>query len=159
MNHWFGRRRSVVLCIVAVLAVVAPAGPPASAQNPQLQQGVAEIRQLIAANRQSLSHYTWLQQQTILVKGEVKKVQLYQVHLGPDGKPQRVLTASSASPTPIGPLRRRIAENMSAEYEQYAQQIAALATSRRPKSRGGSASRKCMSPASSAKRLPTFASW
>jgi hypothetical protein len=118
--------RGLTLLCAAVVLLCMPLAVPASAQNPQLQQTVAEIRQLIAANRQSLSHYAWLQQQTILVSGEVKKVQLYQVHLGPDGKPQRVLTASSATPTPIGPLRRHIAEKMSAEYEQYAQQIAAL---------------------------------
>lgn len=121
-------RALTLLCATVGLASVGPA-VPASAQNPQLQQSVAEIRQLIAASRRSLSHYAWLQQQTILVNGEVKKVQLYQVHLGPDGKPQRVLTASSATPTPIGPLRRHIAEHLSAEYEQYAQQIAALGQS------------------------------
>ena len=121
------RRGLVLFCAVVLLSM--PLAAPASAQNPQLQQNVAEIRQLIAANRQSLSHYTWLEQQTILVNGEVKKEQLYQVHLGADGKPQRVLTSSSSTPTPIGPLRRRIAENMTAEYEQYAQQISALGQS------------------------------
>jgi hypothetical protein len=103
---------------------------PASADNSQLQQAMAGVRHVIVANRQSLSHYTWLEQQTVIVKGEVKKEQLYQVHLGADGTPQRVLMSSSPAPrTPVGPVRRSIVQNMTAEYEQYAQQIVALGRS------------------------------
>src|SRR5262249_30321414 len=98
------------------------------AQNAQLPPGLAEIQQAIAANRQSLGRYTWLERQTVLVKGEVRKEELYQVRLGADGKPQRTLLNSGPPPSlPIGPIRRHIAEKMTAEYERYAQQIGALA--------------------------------
>jgi len=129
-SHRFVSHGSSLLRTTTALAIMLLAAPLASAQAPQLQQSLAEIKQAAAANKQSLSHYTWLEQQTILVKGEVKKEELYQVHLGLDGKPQRVLTATTpSSPPPIGPIRRMIARNMTAEYEQYGKQVAALAES------------------------------
>ena len=74
------------------------------------------------------TRYTWLEEQTIIVKGEVKKEELFQVRLGPDGKPQRVLTGSTpASPPTVGKIRRIVKRNMTREYEEYAKQIGALA--------------------------------
>jgi hypothetical protein len=113
----------------ALLAITSLAAPHVTAQTPQLQQSMAEIRQAVATYRQSLSHYTWLEQQTIIIKGEVRKEELYQVHLGPDGKPERVLTSSTPSSPTIGKVRRIVARNMTREYEQYAKEIGALAQS------------------------------
>src|SRR5260221_14658565 len=45
----------------------------ASAQNPELQQQVANIQQSMAKNKQSLASYTWNEQVTISLKGEEKK--------------------------------------------------------------------------------------
>jgi hypothetical protein len=89
---------------------------------------LAQIQQAIAANRQSLGRYTWLERQTVLVKAEVRKEEVYQVRLGADGNPQRTLLSSGLPPShPIGPIRRRVVEKITAEYEQYGQQIGALA--------------------------------
>jgi hypothetical protein len=68
-NLWFGRYGSSLLCTTATLAIMALAAPQIAAQTPQLQQSLAEIKQAVAANRQALTHYTWLEQQTIIVKG------------------------------------------------------------------------------------------
>jgi hypothetical protein len=54
----------------------------AQAQNPQIQERVTEIKQAAAANKQALAQYTWQEQETISVKGEVKKTKLYQVSVG-----------------------------------------------------------------------------
>ena len=66
------------------------------AQDPNLQQKGAQIKEAMAANKQALSHYTWQEQQTVSIKGEVKKQQLFQVQNGPDGKPQKTLSRTSA---------------------------------------------------------------
>ena len=127
-NLWFGRYGSSLLYTTATLAIMSLAALPVAAQTPQLQESLAEIKQAVAANRQALTHYTWLEQQTIIVKGEVKKEELYQVRLGPDGKPQRVLMGSTpSSPPSISRIRRIIKRNMTREYEEYAKQIGALA--------------------------------
>lgn len=52
------------------------------------------------------------------------------MRLGPDGKPQRTLLRTSPPPSSAGgPLRQKIVDKKTVEYEQYGQQIAALAQS------------------------------
>jgi hypothetical protein len=102
--------------------------PPAMAQNPQLQERLGEIKQASAANNQALAHYTWQEQQTISLKGEVKKTQLFQVTVGPDGQQQKTELDSSPAPQPSGRrVKQRIVEKKTEEYQQYGQQVAALA--------------------------------
>jgi hypothetical protein len=36
-----------------------------SAQNPELQQKVAEVKEAMAANKQALAQYTWQEQVTV----------------------------------------------------------------------------------------------
>jgi hypothetical protein len=101
----------------------------AAAQNPELQQRVAEVKQAAAQNKQALAQYSWQQQETVAVKGEVKDTRLYQVHLGPDGKPQKVEVENlpeSAGGRKHG-LVHHIKEKKSEEYKEYGEQIGALA--------------------------------
>ena len=63
----------------------------ALAQNPELPEKLAAIKQSSAANKQALAHYTWLEQQTISLKGEVKKTEQFQVRIGPDGQQQKAI--------------------------------------------------------------------
>jgi hypothetical protein len=59
---------------LAGLSVLAfPANPRALPQNPQLQERVTEIKQAAVLNKQALAQYTWQEQQTISIKGNVKK--------------------------------------------------------------------------------------
>ena len=67
-----------------------------SAQNPELQQKVAEAKEAVARNKQELAQYTWVEQVTISLKGEQKKQEHFQVRLGPDGKPQKQLPRPAA---------------------------------------------------------------
>ena len=129
-NLRFGRYGSSLLYTIATFAIMTLSALQVAAQAPQLKQSLAEIKQAIAANRQALAHYSWLEQQTIIVKGEVKKEELFQVRLGPDGKPQRVLMGSTPPSSPsIGKVRRIVKRNMTREYEEYAKQIGVLAQS------------------------------
>jgi len=122
-------RRSVhTLSIVGgvALAFTLLFAPSVLAQGSALQQKVAELKQIMAKNQQSLAHYTWQQQETVSVNGEVKKQALYQVQLGPDGKPVKVdLTQTQSSGGRPHGIKHRITER----YEQYGQQVAALAAS------------------------------
>lgn len=109
-------------------AALSVLGPLATAQNPELQQKVAEIKQASAENKQALAHYAWQQQETIAIKGEVKDTKLYQVHIGPDGKPQKVeMENTPASSGGGGRIKHHIVEKKKEEYQDYGQQISALA--------------------------------
>jgi hypothetical protein len=113
---------------VAILAFGSVFAFGVRAQNPEMQQKLAEVKQAMATNKQMLAQFTWTEQDVISLKGEEKKEELYNVQLGPNGKPQK---------TPIDPnmsdderkkrgLRGRIIEKKTEEYQEYAQSIKAL---------------------------------
>ena len=102
--------------------------PAAAAQNPELQQRVAEVKQAAARNKQALAHYSWQQQQTIAIKGDVKDTKVFQVHLGSDGQSQKVEMGNMpASSEGGGRIKRHIVEKKKEEYQDYGEQIRALA--------------------------------
>ncbi len=118
----------VALAAIALVLATLPL-PRAMAQDPNLQQKVAEVKQSAAQNKQSLAQYSWQEQETIAIKGEVKDQKLYQVRLGPDGKPQK--TELDNTPTSSGGrehgIKHHIKEKKAGEYKDYGHQIATLA--------------------------------
>jgi len=119
----------VLLTMVALASVTLTA----VAQSPQVQEKLAQIKEASAQNKQALAQYTWQEQDTISIKGDVKKQELYQVQMGPDGKPQK--TPLNQQPPAQqdsgrhGRLKERIVEKKTEEFQDYAHQIAALAQS------------------------------
>lgn len=115
-----------------MLFTTAVAGAGMAGPNPEVQQRFDEIKQSLAANKRALAGYTWQQQQTVSVKGEVKKQELYRVRLGPDGKPEKTLISSTPE-SPAAPrggrLKRHIVEKKTEEFQQYARQVGLLAKS------------------------------
>jgi hypothetical protein len=100
-----------------------------NAQNPELQQRVAEVKQSVAANKQALAQYTWVEQVTISLKGEQKKQEHFQVRLGPDGQQQKTsLDAPPEAPSGRqGRLKQHVVEKKKEEYKDYADQMKELA--------------------------------
>jgi hypothetical protein len=113
----------------AVLALLPLAVQRASAQNPELQQKLAEVKQSAAQNKAALAHYTWQEQENIAVKGEVKDTKIFQVHLGADGKPQKqeMENMPQSSGGRQHGLAHHVKEKKGEEYKEYGQQIGALA--------------------------------
>jgi hypothetical protein len=112
---------------VALTSTIFFSVPHSRAQNPALQEKLAAIKDSSAANKQALAHYTWLEQQTISLKGEVKKTQQFQVQIGPDGQQQKTELNPQAAPQPSGGrLRQHVVAKKTDEFEAYGQQIAAL---------------------------------
>jgi hypothetical protein len=100
----------------------------AVAQSPQLQEKLAEIKQAQATNKQKLAQYSWQEQETISIKGEVKDTKIYQVHMGPGGQQKTEINNEPAKQGGReGRLKKRVVEHVTDEYQQYGQQIAALA--------------------------------
>lgn len=106
----------------------------ATAQKPELQQKIAELKQAAAANKQMLAQYTWVEQVTISLKGEQKKQEHFQVRLGPDGKPQK---QSLDQPQPQqsgnesvrrrgGRVKEHVVEKKKEEFKDYSDSIKAL---------------------------------
>jgi len=101
----------------------------ANAQNPELQQRVAELKESMGKNKQALASYSWNELVTISLKGEQKKQEHFQVRLGPDLKPEK--TSLDPPPTDSAPqggrLKRHVVEKKTEEYKDYANQMKALA--------------------------------
>ena len=117
----------VAVPVLLVLAGGARFTPPVSAQNQEMQERVAELKQAMAQNKQALAQYTWVEQVTISLKGEQKKQEHFQVRLGPDGKPQKTsLDPPPAPPEHEGRLKKHVIEKKTEEYKDYADQIKAL---------------------------------
>lgn len=101
-------------------------------QNPEMQQKVEQLKQAVAANKQALAQYTWVETVTISLKGEEKKQQHFQVRLGPDGKPQKQSLDAPASDQASdsggrrGRLKEHVVEKKKEEYKDYADSIKSL---------------------------------
>ena len=117
---------STMMALVVVLAGLV-FHCPANAQNPELQQRVAEVKESVAKNKQSLAQYTWVEQVNISLKGELKKQEHFQVRLGPDGKPQKTSLDPPPEPPSGGRLKKHVVEKKKEEYKEYADQMKTLA--------------------------------
>jgi hypothetical protein len=110
----------------ALTAALMLAALQAQAQDGELQKRVTEIKEYLALNKMVLAQYTWQESQTVSVKGEVKKEELFQVRMGPDGQPQKTnLSPDESSAGRKHGIKHRIKE----DYENYGKEIAALAQS------------------------------
>ena len=116
-------------------------GGRSDAQSGELQQRLADVRSGLAQNKQNLATYTWQEKDTVSVKGETKKEDLFQVRMGPDGKPQKTpLNASQpqeqATPANTGRrggrVKEKVIESKKEEFKEYAQKLGALAHSYAP---------------------------
>jgi hypothetical protein len=118
---------SIVAISAAACALLFPA-VQAAAQDGQMAKKIADIKSAAAANKQALARYTWQEQQVISLKGEVKKTVSYQVSVGPDGQQQKIELGSTSAPPPTGGrLKRHIVAKKTNEFQEYGQQVAALA--------------------------------
>ena len=102
---------------------------PAAAQNPQMEQKVMAIKQAQAANKQKLSQYSWQETETISIKGNVKDTKVYQVQMVNRQQQKTLLNDQKAGSSGgrEGRVKERVVEKKTDEYQQYGQQIGALA--------------------------------
>ncbi len=100
----------------------------ACAQSAEMDQKLMAIKDAMAANKQKLAQYTWTETETISLKGDVKDTKTYQVQMV-NGQQQKTLVndQKAQSGGREGRLKERVVEKKTDEYQQYGQQIGALA--------------------------------
>ena len=105
------------LIMMGTLAVIASA--PAMAQNAELQQKLAAVKQAAAENKQQLHQYQWVETTQLTLKGDPKPSSQKLCQYGPDGQIQK---------TPIGPppeqpsggrMKQRVIEKKKEEMQEY----------------------------------------
>jgi alkylated DNA repair dioxygenase AlkB len=109
-------------------------GRPARGQGAggDLQARVGELKESMAKNKAALAQYTWKETVKIILKGEEKKTENFQVHQGPDGKPVKTPldpapAAQQASGGRGGRLKEHVVEKKKEEYKEYADKMKELA--------------------------------
>jgi hypothetical protein len=122
-----------VLTSLISFAVLASGRPLCAQGAADLQARVAELKESSVKNKEALAHYTWKETVKIILKGEEKKTEHFQVHQGPDGKPVKASldpaapAAQEASGGRGGRLKQHVVEKKKEEYKEYAEQMKELA--------------------------------
>lgn len=117
-----GSTPTLAACVLLCCAVVL-------AQNPQVEEKLMAIKQNMAMNKQKLAQYTWTETETISIKGNVKDTKTYQVQMV-NGQQQKTLVdnqQASSGGGRQGRLKERVIEKKTDEFQEYGQQIGALA--------------------------------
>src|SRR5271170_1554161 len=82
-------RRLMIMGMLSLVASVA-----AIAQNPELQQKLAAVKQAAAENQQRLHQYQWVETRQLTLNGDAKPASQKMCQYGPDGQVEK---------TPLGP--------------------------------------------------------
>jgi hypothetical protein len=99
---------------------------PMIAQNSDLQQKLAAVKQSIAENQQRLHQYQWVETTQLTLKGDAKPPNQFMCQYGPDGTVQK---------TPMGPppespsgrrIKQRIIEKKKEEMQEYMGEVKGL---------------------------------
>ena len=98
----------------------------ANAQNPEVQQRVAALKQSAARNQQSIRQYEWIETTVISLKGEEKSREQKQCYYGADGSIQKVDVSQSPPPEQKRGLRGHVIAKKKAELTDYMKQAVAL---------------------------------
>ena len=115
--------RKLLTMLAAVL--IATTGPTL-AQNGELQQKLAAVKQAAAENQQRLRQYQWTETTQVTLKGDAKPSSEKLCQYGPDGQVQK---------TPIGPppeqpgggrMKQRIIAKKKAEMQDYMEDVKGL---------------------------------
>jgi hypothetical protein len=115
---------------IAAGALIALSGSGALAQNPEMEQKLMAIKQAQTVNKQKLAQYTWQETETISIKGDVKDTKIYQVQMGPNGQQQKTEISEQKAQSGggrQGRVKEHVIEKKKEEYQQYGQDIGALA--------------------------------
>jgi hypothetical protein len=122
------RFKRVALALAAAILTAILATAPMAAQNPQMADKLMAIKQAQETNKAKLATYTWQETETISIKGNVKDTKVYQVQMV-NGQPQKteISNQKASSGGREGRVKEHVVEKKTEEYQQYGQQIGALA--------------------------------
>ena len=113
-----------LFCSTMLISALAQMGGGAS--NPEMQQKLAALKQSMAANKQKLRQYQWVETQQIALKGEQKPQRVFQCSYGPNGQVQKIPMGEQQAPPEKKGLRGRIVEKKTDEMKAYMQQVQSL---------------------------------
>ena len=118
LNRW---KRVMIFGPLWIVALV-----PAIAQNPQLQEKLAAVKQSVAENQQKLHQYQWTETTQLTLKGDAKPSSTNLCHYGPDGQVQKTLISAPPEQPNGGRIKQKIIAKKKAEMKDYMGDVKAL---------------------------------
>src|SRR5580658_7131886 len=115
-------RRALTVGLVVLAACI-----PGLAQNNELQQKLAGVEQSMAANRQRLQQYQWIETTQLNLKGDPKPQSQALCQYGPGGQVQKTPIGAPQEPSG-GRLKQRVIEKKKAEMQEYMGDVKGLLT-------------------------------
>jgi hypothetical protein len=103
--------------MVGALALVSAV--PLIAQNAELQQKLAAVKQSVAENKQRLQKYQWTETTQLTLKGDAKPPSLSLCQYGPGGQVQKTPLSAPPPPPSGGRMKQRVIANKKAEMQDY----------------------------------------
>jgi hypothetical protein len=107
-------------------ALVLVAALPAGAQNAELQQRVAAVKQAAAENKQKLRQYQWTETVQLMLKGEAKPPSTNLCRYGPDGQVQKTPVGPAPPPPSGGRSKQEIIAKKKEEMKDYMDDVKGL---------------------------------
>ena len=114
-------KRMTIIGAVALLATF-----PALAQNPELQEKLAAVKQAAAENKQKLREYHWIETTQLTLKGDPKPPTRNSCVYGPDGKVQKTMIGAPPPPPSGGRVKQKVIAKKKAEMKDYMQDVKAV---------------------------------
>ena len=99
---------------------------PTIAQNPQLQEKLAAVKQSAAENQQKLHQYQWTETTQLTLKGDPKPASTNLCHYGPDGQVQKSLISPPPEQPSGGKMKQRIIAKKKEEMKDYMGEVKIL---------------------------------
>jgi hypothetical protein len=99
---------------------------PAIAQNSELQEKVAAVKQSTAENKQKLQQYQWIETTQLTLKGDLKPSSQNLCRYGPDGQVQKNLVSPPPEPPSGGRMKQKIIAKKKEEMKDYMGDVKAL---------------------------------
>jgi hypothetical protein len=112
----------------AIGAVFLVATVHAPAQNGELQQKFAAVKQTAAENKQKLRQYQWTETVQLTLKGDPKSATQNICRYGPDGQVQKTQISAPPPPPSGGRMKQRVIANKKEEMKDYMEDVKALLT-------------------------------
>jgi hypothetical protein len=109
-------------------ALVLVATVHAMAQNGELQQKLAGVKQAAAENKQRLHQYQWTETVQMTLNGDPKPASENICRYGPDGQVQKTAIGPPPPPPSGGRIKQRVIEKKKEEMKDYMGDVKALLT-------------------------------
>jgi hypothetical protein len=117
------RRRLLLIGAITLAGSVA-----AIAQNGELQQKLAAVKQTAAQNKQQLRQYQWTETTQLTLKGDAKPPSQKLCQYGPDGQVQKTAIGPPPEQPSGGRVKQRVIAKKKAEMTDYMDDVKGLLT-------------------------------